>query len=87
MGLTITKEEIAKLPIETFSGKIEVIDDIKKYPMPLIISSQNKYLVLIPKPNRHLNGDRYIKLLLCNFQAKIHVFVSVEPYWVSRFVG
>ncbi|NMB49583.1 MAG: 3'-5' exonuclease domain-containing protein 2 [Bacteroidales bacterium] len=32
MGLTITKEEIAKLPIETFSGKIEVIDDIKKVP-------------------------------------------------------
>jgi hypothetical protein len=32
VGLTITKEEIAKLPIETFSGKIEVIDDIKKVP-------------------------------------------------------
>jgi len=32
VGLTITKEEIAKLPKETFSGKIEVIDDINKVP-------------------------------------------------------
>lgn len=32
MGLKITKEEIATLPLETFEGKIELIDDIKKVP-------------------------------------------------------
>lgn len=30
MGLTITKQEIAELPIETFGGKIITIDEIKK---------------------------------------------------------
>jgi ribonuclease D len=30
VGLTITKQEIAELPIETFGGKIITIDEIKK---------------------------------------------------------
>ena len=74
MGLTITKEEIAKLPIETFSGKIEVIDDIK-YPCVNYLS-QNKYY-FDTEPTVFKWGQ--VQLLSCNFREDM--FFSVEPYW------
>ena len=41
MGLKITKEEIAKLPIEKFEGRIEVIDHEEQMPEALgYLSSQ-----------------------------------------------
>ncbi|MGI6572206.1 MAG: 3'-5' exonuclease [Fermentimonas sp.] len=44
MGLTITKEEIAELPVETFEGKIHVIDQVKQVPDAVALLSKEPLL-------------------------------------------
>lgn len=44
MGLTITKEQIAELPLETFEGNIHVIDHVKQVPEAVAYLSAQQLL-------------------------------------------
>lgn len=75
MGLTITKEEIAELPVETFDGKIHVIDQVKRVPTAVAHLSKESILGFDTETKPSFKRGQVNKVALLQLATKSDCFL------------
>ncbi|MDI9606534.1 MAG: 3'-5' exonuclease [Bacteroidota bacterium] len=75
MGLTITKEEIEELPVETFEGKIHVIDQVKQVPDAVALLSKELLLGFDTETKPAFKRGQVNKVALLQLATKSDCFL------------